>query len=235
MAGSRKNPEEPQYVALIGDVVLSRRLAARQRAALQQRLRGCLDAFNAQHADGIAARLLTTLGDEFQGLFRPSPAGCRAAVALMRGLTLELAPTRMRFALGAGPLTTALLPEALGMDGPCFHRAREGLVRLKAEDLSCILKHRGTPLETLWTLLATDVIRQAQRWTEPQRRTIALLYAHGGSDAGPTQKDAARRLRISESAVSQRLHAANWRFHRTAMATLETTLATLVDPKASPV
>ena len=112
-------------VAIIGDLAGSRKAA--QRAALQRRLARALESASAGNAT-LASPYTLTLGDEFQAVYRRAD---RVVLDLLR-LMEAIHPVRVRFALGVGTLTTALNPvQALGMDGPAFHRARAVMDELK--------------------------------------------------------------------------------------------------------
>lgn len=181
------------YLAVIGDIVRSR--ATEDRQGLQNRLSEALERVNDRHSRGLASRFVLTVGDEFQGLLSEA----EPLVRLMAQLRAAVHPTELRFGLGIGPLHTELRPEALGMDGPCFHRARGAIER--AREL-------GTPVEAeapqerpalaVYSLLYGELRR---RWTERQRQV------HDLSLSGLDGRTIAQRLEISPSAVSQHLGA----------------------------
>ncbi len=112
-------------IAVIGDVVASRRVQSPFR--MHSHLRRALDSIR-DHNPSIASPYTLTLGDEFQAVYK-SPEG------LFHDLWCILAamyPVRVRFSIGVGRLTTGVNPmDALRMDGPAFHQAREGLDFLK--------------------------------------------------------------------------------------------------------
>ncbi len=97
---------------------------------VQERLGEARDELNRAFASHLASAIVITVGDEFQGLLhRPE-----SVVDLLARYeeAMDFFPTR--FGLGWGPLSTRLKPEAIGMDGPCFHAAREALVISKTQD-----------------------------------------------------------------------------------------------------
>jgi hypothetical protein len=185
------------YLAVIGDVVGSREVVP--RAELQTRLEEALDRANETHRAAVQARFLITIGDEFQGLLK----GAERVPGLLSGLRSAVHPVELRFGLGFGGLDTELREEAIGMDGPAFHRAREAIERAR---------ERGTPVEvetgvsspafTIYSLLYASVRRG---WTERQRQVFDL--AAGGLDG----VDIANRLGITPAAVSQHLSASGHR------------------------
>jgi hypothetical protein len=185
---------QPGFVAIIADVIGSRQ--ATDRPALQHSLRGAIAKVNTEYAQQIASRFLLTIGDEFQGLLH-SPKHLDRILSTMRA---ALTPHELRFGVGFGRLDTELQPQAIGMDGPCLHRARTALDRAKA---------RGTPIEVepvqarpslhIYSLLFGAL---RARWTTKQRRAVDL------AQSGQEGKQIAQRLGVSPSAVSQHLSAA---------------------------
>ena len=115
------------YIAIIGDLVASREMPAVERSELQSRLMSFFEAIDPEQDTGVASGPLITLGDEFQALFLANGTGVRSVLAMISSVIESVRPQTVRFGLGIGPLVTDLQPRALGMDGPCFHRARKAL------------------------------------------------------------------------------------------------------------
>ncbi len=186
------------YLAVIGDVVGSRQ--APDRSRLQERLQSGLRDVNAAFADQVAADFVLTVGDEFQGLLR-NPDELDKLLATLR---THAFPAELRLGLGIGPLETELRPQALGMDGPCFHRARQAIERAEA--------HR-TPIETdpgaphaSFEIYGMMVGYMRRRWTRRQREVTDLV------GSGLEGQEVAAHLSITPSAVSQHLRAAGGRY-----------------------
>lgn len=71
-----------------------------------------------------------TLGDEFQAVYK---AGSRVVEDLLF-ISRSLFPVSLRIALGIDDIATDInTKEAIGMDGPAFHAARDGLNNVKEE------------------------------------------------------------------------------------------------------
>jgi hypothetical protein len=116
-----------KYLVLIGDIVASRELPA--RAQFQRRLKGVLQTLNGRRKTLVSPYTLT-LGDEFQAVYRDAETVFADAFAVLA----EIAPVQARFALAVGEIVTPINPaQAIGMDGPAFHRARSRLEQLKAD------------------------------------------------------------------------------------------------------
>jgi len=185
----------PIYLAIIGDVVRSRQVA--DRASLQARLAHALSRLNADAPADLAARFVLTVGDEFQGLL----GSAERLVPILSALRTAAHPDELRFGLGIGQLATPLQPDAIGMDGPCFHRARAAIERADARGTTVEVES-GAPLAAFGVYA---ILYSALRagWTERQRQVLDLALA------GMSGKDIAAGLGISPSAVSQHLTAAN--------------------------
>ncbi len=187
---------EPRYLALIGDLKASRELPNRHEA--QERLADALEEANQALALHQAARLVITVGDEFQGLFR-APA---AVLDLLTFLDQRLPEIKIRFGLGWGTLSTARLAEAIGMDGPCFHAARDALKLAKDEERWVAVNGFGSEhdkaLNGIFSLLGSV---RAQ-WTAIQAATVAEMRT------AETQKEVAERRGVATSTIHKALQGA---------------------------
>ena len=191
------------YIAIIGDVVGSR--SAGDRSDLQDRLGGGLRDVNTAFVEHIAAEFVLTVGDEFQGLL--SAAG--SLDLILATLRMHAFPAELRFGAGVGELETALRSQAIGMDGRCFHNAREAIERA-AERRTPVEVQAADGSETSFEIysLLYGVIRS--RWTTRQREVVDL------SASGLEGREVAEYLSITPSAVSQHLKAAGAKELRTA-------------------
>ena len=187
---------EVSYVALIGDVVGSRR--SPDRRALQRRLRLGIEGINTRMGGRLSSPLALYGGDEVQGLLA-RPEGC---VEIVVELSETIFPERLVFGLGYGTVSTELSPEVAQIDGPCFHRARSALEDVRGETW---LKASGfgattdTALTALFGLMAA--IRS--RWTEKQQ-----IYVRAARRT--SQKLVAEELGVSPSTVSESLRASSF-------------------------
>jgi hypothetical protein len=182
----------PTYWALIGDVVGSRRVA--DRARLQARLERLLGDLNRASGPELASRWSLTLGDEFQALFRSPHALPGAAERLCHGL----AGTGLRFGVGWGELATPLRRRAVGMDGPCFHRARAAVEAARRGRRLVAVEPAGPAADRaadVWNLALVVIAART-----PRQVSAIDAYREAGS-----QLAAARRLGISQAAVSSAL------------------------------
>lgn len=187
------------YAALIGDIRGSRELE--DRAEVQQALGEALAELNDALAAGLAADLVITAGDEFQGLFRVPSTGLEAI-----GRVDERFPElSFAFGLGWGPVETALEPEAVGMDGPCFHRARAAIEAAETEPAGIAVRGLGEEADDHASAMLGLVQVTRSDWTQVQSR-----YALALRDAD-TQQAVAETFQRTKSSVSESLTAAHAR------------------------
>lgn len=189
---------QSDYCVLIGDISKSREL--RDRAAIQERFKAAIEEINQRFTDSIVSKFLITIGDEFQGVLNDVAKSYDVIVAIRE----LLYPVEFVFGVGVGTITTEIAPEAIGMDGPAFHNARAALEEGKEEGYE--VRYRGLGESLDYLINATLVLIEAlkRRWTERQFKVITI-YRQTGSQA-----EAARRLKVSGSTISQILAAASW-------------------------
>lgn len=182
-----------RVIALIGDMVASRTQADRRKG--QEMLQTACESLNTRAAEfGLLSPLTLTLGDEFQALFNQAGQVWHCVLAL----EAAMAPMAIRFALGVGEITTEINTErALGMDGPAFYHARDGIGALKKSG------HR-------YTVRGLDREGSAPRWLQPtldlvshqrQKWQANRMHILAGMMAGKPVTDMAESLGISEQAV----------------------------------
>ena len=211
-----------QYIALIGDLVSSREVSKEARHRLQDALTWLLDSTPARWESGFKAPPQVTLGDEFQVLFHADTVGVQEMLIMITQVLEMARPTEVRFGIGVGSLSTSPKPRALGMDGPCFHRAREALSRARSAGLPCQLVVEGEATDELWGTLASYALRQRQDWTGPQREAITRRSRL------ESWKEVADSLGITPGAVSMRQRTAEWPLYSMAWSALERGLVQLI-------
>ncbi|WP_435099478.1 SatD family protein [Halorubrum sp. N11] len=195
------NPDDPRYVALIGDIRGSRKLDNRNEA--QEEFKQVVDSLNEHVPDGsIASRFTVTTGDEFQVLLTDATDAVTAAVAASD----RFHPARLRFGIGLGELDTEVNPDqAIGMDGPCFHRARKAIDAAATDEAWLRVDGWSNALDSHVNAMADLVQCVREDWTARQAEfALALTEA-------ATQKRVAERYGVSKSTVSESLSAGHVR------------------------
>jgi hypothetical protein len=177
------------YLVLIGDLIASRN--SPNRKDLQNRLEAVLTKLNGRTPRPVSPYTLT-LGDEFQAVFETADNVFDDIVQILKALH----PDQVRFSLGLGTITTDLnLDQALGMDGPAFYRARDGIDQLK--DSGDLIRLEGLP--DRWVTLAEGSLRLLSKWIQKwEANRLAILH---GLLVGDPVKTIATDLGVSEQAV----------------------------------
>lgn len=177
-------------LALIGDLVDSR--TAPDRRGVQQHLEAALVQANTPSA-GIASPYTLTLGDEFQAVLNDGGRALADAVDIQAAVH----PVLVRFSLAVGQLSTDINPNrALGMDGPAFHHARDGIDAMKAGDGTLFqITGLDDDVSALCNASLGLVSNAFGKWHTRRFRILAALQRD------VPVPDIARQLGISEQAV----------------------------------
>lgn len=186
-----------KVIAVIGDIVASRKIKARER--FDEKLRNVLDAVNVQKT-GLLSPYTLTIGDEIQAVFGNAGALFDDAMAILSAIY----PERMRFAFGVGDLSTPINPErAIGMDGPAFYSARAGIEVLKKSGYLFTLEGEGIPAMALIQKNLSLISFLMDKWNDTRMHTLASLQQ------GIPVKEIAASLRVSDKAVYKTIEAGN--------------------------
>lgn len=181
-------------LVLIGDLVASRRSSLRQQ--LQEQLKSALDDLN-QDRNGLISPYTITLGDEFQVVYDQADrvfADCLAIAAAVY-------PVRMRFSLSLGAISTELNPDqALGMDGPAFYQARDGIDQLKRSGELYALAGLDEAEQTLASGGLGLFSHQLNKWNANRLHILNRLLS------GWRVERIAEELNISEQAVYKNIN-----------------------------
>lgn len=205
-------PITPPVIAVIGDVVQSRAIPARQRAKVQGALERMMAHINRRYSKMVLSDFLVTLGDEFQGLLDVP----EVVPDIVQDMREQLPELRIRLAVSRGILTTPTKKTALGMDGPAWHAARdllESARRARGEGAGTsawFTGFRGD--DELLNALSGLLGHHWDRLIESQREVVSALLRHEG-----LRKDAARALKISQQSLSNRAQSAGAREYAAGM------------------
>jgi hypothetical protein len=186
-----------QYVALIGDIVGSRQLKNRRK--VQEELETCLSALNSYFSKHIKAKFVITIGDEFQGLVNREFPLHEFLVLFQEQFNSDF---KTRFGVGLGTLSTKLKKEAFGMDGPCFHNAREAIETAKKQSKNLVFQ--GFELNQVLSSLFELVSTFEDNWTKRQAEIIQLYLKNND------QTKIAEVLKVSKQTISKAIHSAQY-------------------------
>lgn len=180
-----------QYCAIIGDINQSRTLE--RRARIQDKFKEAVSVINKEFRNDIASKFLITLGDEFQGLLT-TPLHNYQLICRFQEL---IEPVSFTFGVGIGTLATPLnTKEAIGMDGECFHRARNAIQQAKKEKKKLVYDF-DDPAVVLVNAIAASVDAYGKLLNPTQQKIVELRKK------GLTQRAIAKKLRITKQAVSK--------------------------------
>lgn len=217
------------YIAVIGDIVESKKI--KERKAVQQKLGVVLHEINIQYAGDVASRFMITLGDEFQGLLQ---AGTHIMEIIER-IERQMHPTRMRFGIGVGEITTDIDPKLpLGADGPAYYNARKMINELKAAEkqkmasklnMKIEIEEYADIAELINAILSLNTVLK-EKWTDKQREVINAYL----TDAG-TQMEVAQRLGIHQSNVQKALSNSNFYTYQRAVGTVTKILSNIEEKR----
>jgi hypothetical protein len=187
------------YIAIIGDMVGSRKLAPGARAKSQRAFDRLLKRLNDRYAASLAADFSITLGDEFQGVLRESAVIPDLIWDIEAGIDSEF-----RIGIGFGPLYTAVQQDPSKIDGPAFHNARTAIGKAeRSGQLGGVFMGFGD-LDPILDGIAHILAFQRSRWTEQQRNIASHLRK------SEKQAHIAKKIGITRQTISQHVAAAGW-------------------------
>ena len=200
------------YIALIGDIIESKKI--QDRAQVQQQLLRLMKELNWQYQDYLISPFTVTTGDEFQALFSPNSY----MFQIIDQLSVAFSPYEIRFGIGVGDMITEINKEqSIGSDGPAYWLAREAINHIHDKN-DYGINHISVFLadeEVTWTvnaMLAACSFIQS-KWTEVQYDVLKQLLAENIYDETFSHKEMARLLGITPSAFNKRIKASGLKIY----------------------
>lgn len=179
-------------LVLIADIEASRELEKEERENLQENLQQILDEIN-QENEELVSPYTITLGDEFQAVYKNANPLFKDLIRIMAALH----PIKVRFSLGIGSIDTPINSEqAIGMDGPAFHEAREGIEQLKESGFLFSIRVEGEDHPNLKIINNSLALVGGQMRSWNKNRLNILYMMKQGHD----YKAVIKKLDISQSA-----------------------------------
>lgn len=169
------------YAVVICDIIKSRSL--KRRAEAQDAIDLALREINQRYREFLAIPFQFTLGDEFQGVLRDHSKAPLIAARFRE----EIAPLKIRVAIGIGAITTALSDDIRKVDGPAFYAARDAMRDLLSTERDGLKQRRRLTalrteagrdevVDTVFTLYDTIISgRTEKQWW------VAKAYDQAGS------------------------------------------------------
>jgi hypothetical protein len=215
------------YIAIIGDIVGSRKLERSPRARLQLRFEKLLARLNRKYAGHLSSKLSITLGDEFQGILHAAEPIPALLWDIESGFAEDKHGRRFRIGLGYGVLYTPIREYSAKMDGPALHNARAAIRDAGAHSFSGEVFNGFGGLDPILNGLSHILWFQRSRWTAQQRKVIDRLRS------GKSQSAVARQLKVSRQSISKHAIAAGWQSYGEAEDAWRAILRTCVDEGAA--
>lgn len=178
-------------IVLIADIVSSRKIKDRDK--IQERLNTLLKKIN-KESRSILSPMTITLGDEFQCVYSSAD---EIFMHIWKILNTAY-PEEIRFSFGIGKITTSINKlQAIGMDGPAFYEAREGLTQLKQDGYLFNVRHSNNNSDVInFVRNSLFLISYNIGWWKKNRINIMSLLADDMQ-----VKAIAKKLKITEQAV----------------------------------
>lgn len=189
------------YIVLIGDIESSKDLEEAKRHEVQHQLQKVLEEINDSYPH-IESPYTVTLGDEFQAVLSRADHFFQHAWKIMAALY----PVKVRFSVGIGEIATPINhKQALGMDGPAFHIARDGIEFLKEHGFIFKVSLQDQKTAVLSALNNSLYLfsGQLRRWN---KNRLSILYM---LEKGMDYKEITGDLGISEPAFYKNKEAAS--------------------------
>lgn len=201
-----------KLIAVIADLVDSRKIT--DRKTVQNKLKRVLKDLSSNRS--IVSPYTITLGDEFQVLYKSS----RGLFTDIFQIMAKIRPVDCRFSIGLGDITTKINKiEALGMDGPAFHVARDSLEILKKTKSLIIIAEQE---ETLVVNIMNDVLSEfsntIRSWPDSRFFIFAEILK------GESVEKIAKKSKLGERAVYKSIQQANLQNFATFFCKLENLL-----------
>ncbi|MEX0649350.1 MAG: SatD family protein [Balneolaceae bacterium] len=184
-------------LVIIGDLEQSRKMDPARRKATQKSLESVLNRINS-NSDDILSAYTIVHGDEFQAVYQSADDLFSHIWAIMA----EIHPVMVRFSIGVGTLSTEVNRQnALAMDGPAFHKAREQINLMKKEKLLLSVSTDDGRFDRL--VNSTFRILGASLRSWKTNRFIILNKLYEGKEV----KQIAHETGLSDVAVYKNIHA----------------------------
>ena len=177
------------YIALIGDIIESKKI--QDRAQVQQQLLRLMKELNWQYQDYLISPFTVTTGDEFQALFSPNSY----MFQIIDQLSVAFSPYEIRFGIGVGEMVTEINKEqSIGSDGPAYWLAREAINHIHDKN-----DYGINHISVFLAEVQYDVLKQ--------------LLTEDIYDETFSHKEMARSLGITPSAFNKRIKASGLKIY----------------------
>ena len=200
------------YLALIGDLVSSKKLV--NRSQIQEALLSLMEDINQNYQEIIVSPFTVTTGDEFQALLKVDGR----IFQLIDDISLRFLPHTIRFGIGAGQVITEInRQQSIGSDGPVFWNARKAINEVHRKNdygttqIAVCLENEEASVRLNTLTAACEFIKS--RWTANQIAILKVLLENELYQEDFEHKQVAALLGISPSAFNKRLKASGLKIY----------------------
>ncbi len=209
------------YIAIKIDIIKSRSYSDRDQ--LQKKFLKITDNANKEFDEFVVSRFIVTHGDELQGLLKIDGRVIDVInffLNEMNSLESEdfgkkkIRTSKIRFGIGIGTLNTSLKPVSIGMDGQAFYFAKEAIDIAHSQKKYIVVKTESQIVTNFINTIFDLMFSIRKDWSVTQIEIISFIIK------GYLQESIAKKMGISQPAVSKHLKRANWESYHAAENTL---------------
>ena len=191
------------YAVLTGDLIGSSRFRIQQREEVLSNLK---ESFREISPDLIASPFVVFRGDSFQGVLARPEEALKAALIIRASLLSRFkgktARLDARIAIGMGTIDYLPRDQVGEGDGEAFRNSGPELDKMKKGEQNIIVRTPWPRINEELRIECALIDALIQRWTKEQAEAILFQIQEPELQ---TQKGIAKILKISQSALSQRL------------------------------
>lgn len=190
------------YICLIGDIVRSKSISAKERLEFQKHFKEDLEYFNKKYKDKITSKLTITLGDEYQGFLKDA----FVAFEVISYLQVKY-PYKFRHGIAIGEIYTDVNDISIGMDGPVWWKAREALNDIKNDKKNDLgIRIYGLKNKVLEDLINNSLVfinAMMAQWKDQHKEVLKNIIETYGLINQFKQIDFANKFNFDPSKVSR--------------------------------
>ena len=186
-----------KYIIVIGDLISSKRI--QERKLMQRKLLKILNKVNTANTSIVSPYTLT-LGDEFQAVYSKPSNLFRDLIFIEKNLY----PVKIRLSIAIGSITTSLnKKQAIGMDGPVFHIARDKINELKKSSYRYVISTDDDKDLELYNSILKLISKNIDTWKPPRYGVLLAMLEN------KSIKEISKIVRIREQSVYKNIEAAS--------------------------
>jgi len=186
---------EKMYVVLTGDLKSSKKI--KDRAKIQEKLKGALKTINKRFSDVIIADFVIVGGDGFQGMIS-SPVH----ISDIYYLLFENIEHPFYLGIGIGEISTNLSKNVAEMDGRAFHFASEALEEAKKKNKWIKLKS-GWESNNILACLLNFITEVMWDWSKRQKDVIMYYRKMKNKKNNVTLEEISANIGIKKQTLSK--------------------------------